>query len=431
MLLPIIRGVRAEQIEADVVFDTSAIPALSIDSKLFGARELEAELRAALRVHELLPSGRFELTLSTRVRSPGAALSLLAELLRLTLSSSQDPEDEGVVCWGSVDFKGVIRAARGSFNVAKLAQDCGYLAIVLPRSAICSQMSDLSIEIIPCNSIEELRLISQDWKGALRSHPTAEVYQERSSVSIDSLHDISLAKLAIEVMIAGRHHTALIGLEGSGKTAIARCVRSLMPHDQSADLMCIESVAGSKLYHGTAAVRMPHNTTNRSSMLGASYLGEVTLAHRGVLVFDDAPMFAISIMRDVVAIMDRSWPPSIYQDGKTIEMPGDFTGLVLAKPCPCGRRPCRDTIDGRYRWIERADRLMSACAIRVDLSDSTEVDRDQSHDATRSRIEAARALISGARVSVEATIAALDNRTQASSEDRRLAQLISGASWSA
>ncbi len=106
------------------------------------------------------------------------------------------------------------------------------------------------------------------------------------------------AKRALEVAVAGGHHLLMIGPPGSGKTMLAERVPSLLP--PLADHEAAE-VAG--IYarrrdlpppSSHRPFRRPPPGTTRAALIGGrrgATPGEVSLAHQGVLVLDELPLF--------------------------------------------------------------------------------------------------------------------------------------------
>ncbi len=172
---------------------------------------------------------------------------------------------------------------------------------------------------------------------------------------LDRVLGNELAKRALQVALAGRHHLLLIGPPGVGKTLIAQGAPSV--------LTCLETRAwlevlknyvhapGEQPAWGRPPFRSPHHTISAAALLGGGsgvvVPGEVTLAHGGVLFLDEFPEFrkeAIEGLREPL----QNGKIHLHRVGHAVTLPARFTLLAAMNPCPCGHslgggRRCRCT----------------------------------------------------------------------------------------
>jgi len=159
---------------------------------------------------------------------------------------------------------------------------------------------------------------------------------------IDRVQGQGLAKRALQVALAGRHHLLLVGPPGVGKSMLAHCASELLPPltreeaMQSAKLLSLSSSPGT---YGRPVFRAPHHTISPQGLLGGGsgvvVPGEVTFAHQGVLFLDEFPEFSrpsIEGLREPL----QNGSIHVHRVGAHYSFPAQFTLLVAMNPCPCG-----------------------------------------------------------------------------------------------
>ena len=147
-----------------------------------------------------------------------------------------------------------------------------------------------------------------------------------------------------EVLEAARacSRVLLVGRPGSGKTAIAR----RMLDGASLDVADVRMVAQ---IHGAAGLqndkllappfRAPHYTVSETALVGGGARprpGEVSLAHRGVLMLDELCEFKSSSIEALGGVL-RAGVTRISRNDGYFEFPAVPRHVVAAaNPCPCG-----------------------------------------------------------------------------------------------
>ena len=127
------------------------------------------------------------------------------------------------------------------------------------------------------------------------------------------LHDPSRRETgleALEIAAAGGHNVIMVGPPGSGKTMLARRLGGILPPmemEERLEATKVHSVCGllprdAGLLPGRP-FRAPHHTTSHAALVGGGSVprpGEVSLAHRGVLLLDELTEFQRHVDRKSV-----------------------------------------------------------------------------------------------------------------------------------
>ena len=153
------------------------------------------------------------------------------------------------------------------------------------------------------------------------------------------------AKKALEIAAAGGHNVLMSGSPGSGKTLLAKCFASILPPptaDEAIELTKIYSISGLIDKEHPLIVKRPfrtvHHTASSAGIIGGGSNpkpGEITLAHRGVLFFDELAEFP----RQVLEVLRQPLEDGeivISRAQTSIKYPADFIFIASMNPCPCG-----------------------------------------------------------------------------------------------
>lgn len=152
-------------------------------------------------------------------------------------------------------------------------------------------------------------------------------------------------KRALEIAASGGHNIIMFGSAGCGKTMMARCLAGIMPpmtFEESFAVSQIYSIAGIT-ENGSAMIRerpfrMVHAGVTRAALIGGGRplsLGEVSLAHGGVLFIDEFS----EVDRNAVEALRQPLEEKqvrIHHCGVYECVPADFMLVAASNPCPCG-----------------------------------------------------------------------------------------------
>ncbi|MBF2755548.1 MAG: YifB family Mg chelatase-like AAA ATPase [Gammaproteobacteria bacterium AqS3] len=160
------------------------------------------------------------------------------------------------------------------------------------------------------------------------------------------------AKRALEIAAAGGHSLLMTGPPGTGKTMLARRLRTLLPpltEDEMLEVAAIYSVHGTSGDDDARPFRQPHHSASLVALIGGGSTprpGEVSLAHKGVLFLDELPEFQRRVLESLRQPLEAR-EVDIARARYRIRYPADFQLVMAMNPCPAGG--CGDGIPCRCR----------------------------------------------------------------------------------
>ncbi|MFM7459075.1 MAG: YifB family Mg chelatase-like AAA ATPase [bacterium] len=175
-------------------------------------------------------------------------------------------------------------------------------------------------------------------------NPRDSFLQSSSNVHFSDVVGQSLAKRAIEIALAGKHHLLMIGPPGCGKSMLAKSILSLLDDlsfKQKLETRMLSDLARISLtvpHESYVPFRSPHSSSTAVSMIGGGvpiFPGEVSLAHNGILFLDELAEFDRFTIDQLRTVLDNS-KVFLNKGNQKIVFPADFLLIAASNPCPCG-----------------------------------------------------------------------------------------------
>ena len=379
-------------------------------------RESRDRVYAALRNNGFaVPTGRVTVSLSPAdVRTEGAAFDLSIAMALIIANRQVRPLDiEKVLLLGELSLDGRLAPVRGALSLVISAHEHGIREVILPAENAPEVQAVQGMRVYPAHTLYEaaMHLTGAAPLLAQEQKTYEECLRERTvTCDMSSIRGQTGARRALEVAAAGGHNMLMVGVPGSGKTMLARCLPGILPSmtiEEAFETTRIHSAAGI-LPPGTGLLterpfRTPHHSASMPSLVGGganAMPGEISLAHNGVLFLDELPEYsrtALEALRqpleDGVCTITRVRAHTQYQSRCML--------VASMNPCPCGYfgSTVRHCTCGAHEIRRYLDRISGPLLERIDLHievDAVPVEEitaertGENSETVRARVEAAR-----------------------------------------
>ena len=248
-----LNGVNGFEVKVEVYLSGGMMAMEVVGLPDASVKESRDRVRAAIQNSGYsMPVGRLTVNLAPAdTKKEGPAFDLPIALGILMASRQLDMLDlSHVLTLGELSLDGSLQPVRGALPMVISASEHGVTDVILPegnaREVSCIQ----GIRVHPAKN---LNMVVNHLKGRepipAQEQRSYDDFLETAQIAVDmsQVKGQTGARRALEVAAAGGHNMLMIGVPGSGKTMLARCLPGILPpmtFEEALETTRIHSIAG-------------------------------------------------------------------------------------------------------------------------------------------------------------------------------------------
>ena len=301
----------------------------------------------------------------------------LAIAIGILVASRQLPPTRLAGCefLGELALTGAIRPILGSLPAVLAAQAAGRI-LILPGAN--SQEAGLitTAQVHTCDHLLQLSA----WLAGQQELPLAQAPEPMAepewSADLQDVLGQQTGKRALEIAASGQHHLLLLGPPGTGKSMLASRLPGILPPLSDAEAQqtaAIHSIGGLQrewTKWRDRPFRTPHHTASAVALVGGGSqprLGEISLAHNGILFLDELPEFDKRVLDSLREPLETGCI-TISRAARQVEYPARFQLIAAMNPSPCGHVDDKQRRSSPEQILRYLSRLSGPFLDRFDLT---------------------------------------------------------------
>ena len=373
-------GFDAKVVDVEVAF-VRALPSFTIVGLAqTSIQESKERIKSALSTIEFkFPPQKVTVNLSpSDLRKEGSHFDLpIALLIAL---QKENVTFDGFMAFGELGLDGTLKDTNSLFAIIlSLAQEGLIKKVIIPQESLEKISKIPSLEIYPVQNLQEAIGIFMMPSEAIMIRSNGinqECIEESFELDFRDIKGQEIAKRASLIAAAGMHNILYEGSPGCGKSMSAKRLQYILPPMSQEEILYkakLDALDGIEPdFKPLRPMRSPHHSSTRASIFGggsrSAKIGEIALAHHGVLYFDEFPHFPKAILESLREPLE-DYSVLISRVNSKTTYPTKFLFVASMNPCPCGnllstKKDCRcsDLEIKRYK-----NRLSSPLLDRIDL----------------------------------------------------------------
>ena len=377
-------GYEATIVEIETSF-TKGLPSFSIVGLASTTiSESKERVKSALLLNDYtFPPKRVTVNLSpSDIQKSGSHFDLP---IALSLAiGEQNIKLEDIFIFGELGLDGVVKDTPFIFVlILSLKEKYNIKKFLIPKDSVekISLIPDIEIYAVS-NLSEAIEFFNDNSKFKVSNqtynYPFIQINNQKyfflNEFELD-FSDVKGQEVAIEAALisaSGFHNILFEGSPGCGKSMISKRMRYILPPMsldeilQKAKLDILNQKEPS--FKPLRQFISPHSSSSKASILGGNEIGQVALAHGGILFFDELPHFAKTVLEGLREPLEDGYI-TISRVKNKIKYPTNFLFIAAMNPCPCGnllstKNECRCT---EYEIQKYKNKLSEPFLDRIDL----------------------------------------------------------------
>jgi magnesium chelatase family protein len=404
-------GLDAKVVDVELTL-TKGLPSFSIvgSANALTSAGSNERIKSALLSNEYrFPPKRITINLapSDDFKKSGSQFDLSIALL-ITLAEKKECFAEWFV-FGELGLDGEVKENRQLYAlILSLANQGLIQKAVVPKESLQKLANIPNIDFYGVGSLREAKELFDNLKNAEPSlvsqhlkHPFYEIegvkyyYVKEYREDFADVKGQGVAKRAALIAAAGFHNILFEGSPGCGKSMIASRLRYILPPMTNEEILEVAKLQTLNMQEPDFVPVRPfiasHATSTLASIFGGGQgkIGEIGLANKGVLFFDELPHFSSKILESLREPLQEN-KIRIGRINQRLCYETNFLFVAAMNPCPCGNLldedkecRCNELEISRYKnrlsepFLDRID--ISVVMQNVSSSDKADISSKEMH----------------------------------------------------